>query len=475
MVRIPTTERKFYNTAPKVNTLGAYANALLPAAQEYKQTLLDQQKVKIDTSLTKARIDLDNLNNQFRLNNQGNPDNPDAKLKLQQDMRKILNDYGSGIDPIAKLDWERSANKLISGYEVANNDWAFKQRAENTKLDVAENINANLSLARSAGMRGDIGFAVSDYAKSYSQLYDYAAKNMGETDARQLLTDYEEQYMESYINGLASVNPQAALEALKQPEIAASFKSGDAQDVMMKIVNKQIKMHNFQVKTNEFLAEQKLTTKLDDLPPDEALKLLEENEGNVSSKYFKARQNALLSAKGITAETRAETAAEIMLNIASLPTDSSEIEEYYKQTNNILTKIESEYASGNLSLSDKKRLVNTIYKKQGGNLEQLKSTDSGWRFWDFSYKDADKFIQENYSGANGNKIMLDYFRQINDGGEYDNDQKKAVLQGLIDMANGNMLNLPTFDSVAEVEDAYLRGELKEGDQIYVAGVLKEIK
>lgn len=474
MVRIPTTERQFYNTVKKVNTLGAYAGALKPAAQEYKQTLLNQQKVKIDTNLTKARIELDNLNNQYRLDNQGNPDNPDAKLKLQQDMRNVLNRFGAEIDPIAKLEWERSANKLASGYDISNNDWAFKQRAENAKVDVAENINANLSLARSAGMRGDIGSAVADYANSYNQLYSYAAKNMGETDARKLLVDYEERFMQSYINGLAEVNPQAALEALKQPEITASLKSDGAQDMMTKIVNKQIKMRDFQMKTNEFLAEQKLATKLDDLPTDEALRLLEENENNVSSKFFKARQKALLSDKGINAETRASTATEIMLDIAALPTDSSEIEEYYKQTNNILTKIEDEYASGYLSLADKKRLVSTIYKKQGANLEALKGTDS-WRFWDFSYKDANEFIKENYSGADKNRIMLDYFRQINDGREYDADQKKAVLQGLIDMANGNMLNLPSFDSVAEVEDAYLRGEIKQGDQIYVGGVLKEIK
>lgn len=451
MVRIPTTERQFYNTVRKVNTLAATANALMPAAQQYKQTLLDQQKIKIDTNLTKARIDLDKLNNQYRLDNQGSPDNPKAKLKLQQDMRKILSDYGAGIDPIAKMDWERSANKLASGYEIANNDWAFKQRAENAKLDVAENVNANLSLARSAGMRGDIGSAVADYANSYNQLFGYAVKNMGETEARKLLTDYEEQYMQSYINGLAEVNPQAALEALKQPEIAASLKSDGAQDMMMKIVNKQIKMRDFQIKTNEFMAEQKLTAKLDDLPTDEALRLLEENKGNVSSKFFKAKQKALLSDKGITTETRAEMAAEIMLDIASLPTDSSEIEEYYKQTNNILTKIENEYAAGYLSASDKKRLVNTIYKKQGGNLEQLKGTGSGWRFWDFSYKDADEFIKENYSGADGNKIMLDYFRQINDGAEYDNDQKKVILQGLIERKKANALMQATENSVFEMQ------------------------
>ena len=470
MVRIPTTERRFTNTVSKVNTLGAFANALKPAAQEYKQKLLDQQKIKIDTNLTKARIELDNLNNQYRLDNQGKPDNPEAKLKLQQDMRNVLNKYGADIDPIAKLDWERSANKLTSGYEIANNDWAFRQRAENAKLDVAENINANLSLAKSAGMRGDIGSAVADYANSYNQLYSYAAKNMGETDARQLLSDYEEQYMQSYINGLASVNPQAALEALKQPEIAASFKKQGAQDVMMKIVNKQIALRNFQIKTNEFLTEQKLATELDDLPTDEALQLLEENEGSVSSKFFKAKQKALLSNKAISAETRAETAAEIMLDIASLPTDPSEIEEYYKQSNNILTRIENEYAAGDLTTADKKRLTNTIYKKQGANLEALKGTGSGWRFWDFSYKDAAEYIKNNYAGKDGNKILLDYFRKINNGGEYDNDQKEAILRGLIKQENDKELTEPSFDSIEAAKAAFEAGKIKKGDRVYIKGI-----
>lgn len=120
------------------------------------------------------------------------------------------------------------------------------------------------------------------------------------------------------------------------------------------------------------------------------VKVLEENEEKVSTKYYKAKKKALLSALGITAETRAETAAEIMLDIADLPTDPSEIEEYYKKSNNILTKIEDEYTAGNLTTADKKRLINTIYKKQGANLEVLKGTGSGLRFWDFSYKDADE-------------------------------------------------------------------------------------
>lgn len=449
MVSIPTTQREFFNTQPKVNTLGAVASALEPAAKTYKRQLVEQQRVKIDTESTKARVEIDNLVNQWQLQNQSRPDDPEARAQLKSDIQDILNRYGSQIDPVAKMDWDRTAGKLSSAYELGMNTWARNQRAENVKLDVAENINANLTLARNSGRSGNLDAGLSDYINSYHQLYNYASRNMGETEARKLLLDYEEEFMGSFITGLSETDPQAAMEALKRPEIAASFKNQGAQDVMMKIVNKQIALRNFQNKTNEFLTEQKLATELDNLPTDKALQVLEENEGSVSSRFFKAKQKALLSNKGISAETRAETAAEIMLDIADLPTDPSEIEEYYKKSSNILTRIENEYAAGDLTTADKKRLTNTIYKKQGANLEALKGTGSGWRFWDFSYKDAAEYIKNNYAGKDGNKILLDYFRKINDGGEYDNDQKEAILRGLIKQENDKRLSAAVDGNLAE--------------------------
>lgn len=470
MVSIPTTQREFFNTQPKVNTLGAVASALEPAAKTYKRQLVEQQRVKIDTESTKARVEIDNLVNQWQLQNQSRPDDPEARAQLKSDIQDILNRYGSQIDPVAKIDWDRTAGKLSSAYEFGMNTWARNQRAENVKLDVAENINANLTLARNSGRSGNLDAGLSDYINSYHQLYNYASRNMGETEARKLLLDYEEEFMGSFITGLSETDPQAAMEALKRPEIAASFKNQGAQDVMMKIVNKQIALRNFQNKTNEFLTEQKLATELDNLPTDKALQVLEENEGSVSSRFFKAKQKALLSNKGISAETRAETAAEIMLDIADLPTDPSEIEEYYKKSSNILTRIENEYAAGDLTTADKKRLTNTIYKKQGANLEALKGTGSGWRFWDFSYKDAAEYIKNNYAGKDGNKILLDYFRKINNGGEYDNDQKEAILRGLIKQENDKKLTELSFDSIEAAKAAFEAGKIKKGDRVYINGI-----
>lgn len=229
MVRIPTTERRFTNTVSKVNTLGAFANALKPAAQEYKQKLLDQQKIKIDTNLTKARIELDNLNNQYRLDNQGRPDNPEAKLKLQQDMRNVLNKYGADIDPIAKLDWERSANKLTSGYEIANNDWAFRQRAENAKLDVAENMNLNYQKAYQYGRSGNYEMAQVDLDISHEQLENFGTSVLGATGTRKLLEDYRKDYVKNFISGQMMTDPEGAILALDNEKIQKTI--GDPRQI----------------------------------------------------------------------------------------------------------------------------------------------------------------------------------------------------------------------------------------------------
>ncbi len=438
MVHIPTTERRFHNVGSKVNSFGAMAQAMQPAAKQYKQTLLEQQKVKIDTLSTKARIDIDNKVNQWRLDNQAKPDDPEAKAQLQTDIQEILSGYGSQIDPIAKMDWDTAANKLSSGYEIAQNQWTLNQRAENAKLDVAENMNANLDLARSAGRKGNIDAGLADYINSYKQLYDYAAQNMGETEARKLLRDYEEDFMGSFINGLAETNPRQALDVLQRPEIAASFKNDGAQDIMMKIVNKQIKLHDFQRKVDEFNTEFALSEKLDNLNAADGLKILEENEGNVSSKYYKAKRKALMSDLGITAETQADEAAGIILDIAGL--NKEDVMAYYQGTQDILAKIEDKYAQGVLSTSDRKRLINQVVQGQGKNIEVLKENDDGaFLWWGFSYKDASNYIADNYTGKDGNRLLLDYFKAVSDG-EYDAGKKKQILQGLIEREKQNNLD-----------------------------------
>lgn len=464
MVHIPTTQRQYYNTTQKLNTLGVYAGEMAGAADAYRKELVRQQQIKVNTESTKMRVESDKFVQEWRLANQANPDSDEAKAQLQNGLQEIYSRYGNNIDPIAKMDWDVTVNKINSAYEIANNQWAIAQRAENTKLDVADGMNANFELARSYGRSGNLAGALADYANSYAQLNEYASQNMGATEARELLNNYDEDFLTNYLNGLAEVDANAALETLKRPEVAQVFAGKDSEDMMKKIIDKQIATQKFNRQASEYGNELKFSSMLPDMQPTEALKILEEREGDFSSKYVKATKKALMSSLGVTAETQADEAAEIMLDIASINKD--DVVEYYKQGNSILTKIEDKYSSGLISRADRKRLINVVAKGQGKNISVLKEKGSGIMFWDFSYKDANEYIKDNYSGVNGNQILLNYFREV-EGQDLDNDQKKKLLSNLITKANKSELNAPSFASEEEFRAA--SGKFKKGDVVYING------
>lgn len=295
-------------------------------------------------------------------------------------------------------------------------------------------------------------------------------------DASNLLSPAEKQkakdrFAELYLGRMASANPDVAIGLLKDEKFSGSLNI-DAKEKIDSIVKKQFAEMKFQEQVKIFNNERELSEKLDDMPTDEALRFLEENEGNVSKKYFKAKETALLSAKGITAETRAATAVDFMMRIAALPKDAEEIERYYQEANEILTDLEKEYAAGTLTTKDKNNLRANIYKRQGANLEALKQSEEGsvFRFWGYSYKDAAEDIDAGYAGTDKNKVMLEYFRRVNDGEEYSTEQKKAILQGILTQANANELNLPSFATEEEARSAFAAGKIKKGDRIYINGI-----
>ena len=148
--------------------------------------------------------------------------------------------------------------------------------------------------------------------------------------------------------------------------------------------------------------------------------------------------------------------------------------DYLNGSEKILTKIEDKYAEGQLSPTDRKTLTSQIYREQGKQVDYLKTNeDDGawWRWGDFTYKDANEFIEENSSvPEQSGRILLNYFRKINDGGAYDNSQKRDILRGLVSQANANELNLPAFASIDEAKAAFEAGKIKKGDRIYINGI-----
>jgi hypothetical protein len=235
MVQIPTTERKFYDTTPKANTLALYADALKPAVQNANKIFMDQQRIKIATKSTQARIEADDYVKQMRLQFQGNPDSPEFKQTIQSGLSDIFNRYGEDIDPMAKGEWNLTANKMTGAYELSNNDWIINQREDNAKLDIAEKMAIDFDLAYKHGANGNVVAGRDDLQDSYNNLLDYAQKNMGETEARKLLKDYERKYTLNYLNGLMKSNPAAAKQMLEDEKTQQVIGSKSAVDTLKKM------------------------------------------------------------------------------------------------------------------------------------------------------------------------------------------------------------------------------------------------
>lgn len=218
------------------------------------------------------------------------------------------------------------------------------------------------------------------------------------------------------------------------------------EELPYKLLQRQVKVAEFQTQIKQFQSQIDFDEKTKTLDDSQKLKYLQDNENAYSTNWFKSKQKALLSVKGITAETRAETAEELLLDITELSNFNEE--DYIRGANNLLAKIEDKYAEGEVSLAIKTRLVNNVNKKREDKLLSLSDQDE---WFSFSYKDAQKKINDRAAiKLYSSKIMLDYFQKI-DGKDLDDSQKKAELDRIMKVYNDKVLTAKALGESLEAK------------------------
>ena len=174
--------------------------------------------------------------------------------------------------------------------------------------------------------------------------------------------------------------------------------------------SKKLKIEEMQKKIDQFNTESALSEELDTMDATDALRVLDEKQDQVSDKYYKAKQKALLSAKGISADTLADTAAEIALDISAIKAENAK--DFFKQSERVLKKIEEKYAEGELSFNDKKMYTRQLMKRQGKNLPSLVEEESAW-YKMYDYKNAQEDLSAGlFNTGNVNQALLEYSRII---------------------------------------------------------------
>lgn len=142
MATIPTTDRKYYDTERKVNAMAEYAGELLPAAKQYQDMVFKQEEAKLLTKESLAKLQMNELTQEWRSYNTRDPINEESLLQLQIEYDSILSQYREEIDPVFRNKWDTIGSRLKGQFGLENQKWGFRQRIFNEELDFEERAKA---------------------------------------------------------------------------------------------------------------------------------------------------------------------------------------------------------------------------------------------------------------------------------------------------------------------------------------------
>ena len=474
MVSIPTAERKHYNFTPKANTFylaadTAYniAKGAANVAEKYQDFKQEEEKTKMDSLTTQARLDMNAATNDWRIANEGNPDNPEALKELNATYDDIMNTYREQLSPYSRKAWDTQVTtKLKGAYSLENQAWAFKQVQTNAANHIKNEVKNYNDLAFSYGSSGSpesLFTAMADFAGMKEKLLDYGAKNLGAVTAAQMLNGAEVDYVKSYINGVASVDPEKALADMENDQVKIAL--GAEYDSAKKIITAARRQAKYDHDTQVYVFQNKLQNELDNMSPTEAIKYLNQNISEVTESFYKAQSKAIEKRAGLTAATSSDVYAELYEEI-NVPLDSPEAKLAHSVA--MQEKIMQKYADLKLSLKHKDSLLKMVdADNMRTNLsdftEAADTEGTGWVF--YKNQDAINDIKNAFPNMiTRNEAIMNYAVNIGDlqiaGKDVSGKKRKEMAQEVIKSFQSKEIN-----TAVKQEKVNTLKEIKEGDKI----------
>lgn len=209
------------------------------AADLGKKIIIEGQQAKINENFSSAQLDLSRLNQQYQTEFAGNPFEGLDQLKV--DRKKILDRYGKEISPLFRGKWNSSTKSIQQKEEATAEIWAYSQTKKNTVTSINQSIKNNMSQATSDGIQ--FGLSATDeigsmlnYSQSKQQLVEFGDGHLGEQATTGLLENYDEDYLKSFVSGMADSNPLKALRFMEEDQVKNGFRDQKEYQQMKKSV-----------------------------------------------------------------------------------------------------------------------------------------------------------------------------------------------------------------------------------------------
>lgn len=467
----------------KEKTISNYANSFYDSSSEpYSANIKQQAKTMQgvgDSLVNQAKEDYGTLvNNQSQqamndlLSNPSLSSNPKA---LAGEMDKMRDKISSEIvdDDVKKnflINYELNKSSYVNKAQ-ANFDNIQRQKQKSAAFDSVYNSIDSIGLAFGNGIMGtgnaddliNATRANASILQKINSTYPDGTYVFTDEQRRRFAKDLENGIFNSFKSSFYDIpeeKRQAFIDNFKNSGGVVSLptKDGEAQikysDLLEPQTYNKVKefvdqqeyraylaqkrknaIKEYQEKQEIYNTEMDLSDRLDDMDVDLAIRELDNNQNQVSEKFYKSKMKALLSEKGITAETQASTFTDFVLRVNSISTDDEK--EFFKLSNEVLSELEDAYASGELKLSDKRNLARNLMQRQGKALPKLIEKESSW-FSSYDYTDAYEDLKNSLTAGEANKAMLEYHRTLSEK-DYNTKQKKELIKTLINGGKKNII------------------------------------
>lgn len=205
------------------------AGSLIGAVGKIGSAIIEaNQEAKITENFSRAQLELNKLNMSYQ---QEYENNPLAGMdKLKESRKALFDTLGGEISPFFRGKWDVATRELGMKNDATVEAWAYKQARQNTVKSINQSIKNNIGQAylngQSYGNGGTTELdAMLDFGLTKRKLAQFGDKHIGAEETTNILENYDEDNLKSFLSGVSETNPLQALRLMDDPLVAKSFRN----------------------------------------------------------------------------------------------------------------------------------------------------------------------------------------------------------------------------------------------------------
>lgn len=238
------------------------------AAYNFTRIAQDSQKTKVASEVSKAQNELAQYTEQWRVNNQGDPNNEEAIAERDTTYKNIMSKYGENVGTLGQKQFQISSQQVLDSYQSNNNIWQANRNKKNISLNVEDSIRNTMKTIQVQGGNGDLIGATQNAENLYKTLDETlkGSNSFGEIDRQQILKNIPSDSMKAYVSGAINKTPAAAIALLNQEQVVNEIDSLEEVTKLKKAAYTQLQYHYKMQAVNDFVetygVQNELTNKL---------------------------------------------------------------------------------------------------------------------------------------------------------------------------------------------------------------------